>query len=154
MGIDALSGRDCGAYYNSATYASPTWVEVTRAIDVSINLGKNTAEIKSRVSSWTTSAPGTKTLSVDVGYLHKPGGTDTVFDVLQDMFWNDTVKEFAIMDDAGGIASGDVGLRAHFICTDMTQDQALEDGVQYTFTLEPVLEDDSGTLREPEWYEP
>lgn len=154
MGIDALTGKDCGLYYDSAdSYATPTWVEATEAIDVSLNMDKNIAEIMSRATSWTLSAAGTKSLAVEVGYLHTPGNDDTVFGVFQDMFFNDTVKQMAIMDDAAGLTSNDVGVRGFFICSAMNQEQELNGAVQWSFSFVPVRYDDSGTLRVPEWYE-
>ena len=152
MATDVVVGKDAGAYYSTGTYATPVWVEIKGAMDVSVNLGKNTAEVASREISWSLVAPGLKTASVEVGYLHS-NAADPVFDALLDMYIADTVTDMFFSDDNGTPNAGDQGLRAHFICTDMSQDQELEGAIQYTFTFEPTRFDDSGTLRNPEWYE-
>lgn len=153
MGIDAVVGNDAGAYYNSATYATPTWVEMTRLSNVSINLDKNIADVLTRATKWTLSAPGSKTLAVEGTYLHKPGNSDTVFDTLQDMFWNDTIQDMFFSDDGGTPNTNDVGVRAHFMCSSLSQEQQNDNVVEFSVSLVPVFYDDSGTLRVPEWYE-
>ena len=116
------------------------------------NLGKNTADANSREVSWSFAAAGLKTASVEMGYLHS-NVADTVFDALLDMYIADTATDMFFSDDAATPNSGDQGLRAYFLCTDMSQDQELEGAIQYTFTFVPVRYDDSGTLRNPAWYE-
>ena len=152
MARDTVVGKEAGAYYNTASYATPTWVEITKAIDVSVNLGKNTATVASRDVDWELAAPALKTASVDIGYLHT-NVADTVFDALLSMYINDDVKDMFISDASGGVSTGDQGLRAHFICTDMSQEQALQDSVEYSFSFQPTRFNDSGTLRVPEWFE-
>ena len=152
MATDVVVGKDAGAFYNTASYATPTWVEIKGAIDVSVNLGKNTADVSSREVSWQFQAPGLKTASVEVGYLHS-NASDTVFDALLGMYTSDTVYDMFFSDDAGTPNAGDQGLRAYFVCTDMSQEQELEGAIQYTFSFVPTRYDDSGTLRNPAWYE-
>jgi hypothetical protein len=36
-------GRNCKAYYNTGSYASPTWVEITLVRDLTTNLDGETA---------------------------------------------------------------------------------------------------------------
>ena len=33
-----VAGKDCKFYYNSGTHATPVWVEIDKAINVSANL--------------------------------------------------------------------------------------------------------------------
>lgn len=151
MSFDAVMGKNAKAYYNSASFSIPTWVEITRAQDVSVTLGKNMGNITARDVDWELKGAGLKTASVEFGYLHKQG-TDTVFDALLDSYISDTPVDMAFMD--GAIAtSANQGLRAYFIASGMDQGQELEEGLGYTFTVEPTREDDSGTLRNPQWYE-
>lgn len=152
MAEDVVVGKNCGAYYNTASYGTPTWVEILAAIDVSVTLDKNTATVASREVDWELSSAALKTASVELGYLHS-NAADTVFDALLDMYLNDTVTDMFFSDDDETPSTGDQGLRAHFICTGMSQDQELQGAVQYTFSFQPVRFDDGGTLRVPEWFE-
>lgn len=152
MAFDGVIGKDAKLYYNSGTHSSPTWNEITKAKDVNIDLGKNEAEVNSRESEWEMVGAGLKTVSVDFGYLNVPGTSDTVFQALKDAYINDTPTQFAIMDQAVG-TSNSKGVRAYFIVTGMSRPEPLEGALMYNFTLRPTRFDDSGTLREPEWYE-
>ena len=149
MADDFVVGKDAKLYYNTGTFASPTWVEITRAIDVSVSLGKNDASISSRESEWEQMGGGLKTAEVEFDYLHAVGA-DTVFDALLSAYLNDTVTEFAAMD--GAIAtSGNQGLRAYCIVFSMDYDQSLEEGQKFSFGLQPSRFVESAALKVPVW---
>lgn len=77
----AYSGKETKLYYNSATYASPTWVEIERARNVQVNRGPNLGEIEFHGAAETANIPGYKRTSGSFEYVRK-SGTDTVFAAL------------------------------------------------------------------------
>jgi hypothetical protein len=151
VATDHQMGKDAKLYYNSATHATPTWVEITNAMDVNVPLSKGQGDISTRASGWRKKGAGLKEASIEFGYLHHRGA-DTVFDALLDSYVNDTPIELAAMDDDITL-TGAQGLRAFMIAFDMSQGQALEEGIKYDFSFEPTQFDESGSVVEPDWYE-
>lgn len=150
MAFHGVMGKNAIAAYNTASYATPTWVTIVACRDLSVSLGKNMGTVTSRETDWELKGAGFKTASVTFGYLHEPT-TDTVFDALLDSYIADTAVDMVFAD--GAVAtSGNQGLRAHFIVTDMSQSQDMEEPLMFDFTVEPTRFDDSGTLRVPQWW--
>ena len=151
MALDNVVGKDGKAYYStSSVYATPAWVLMNKVMDVSVNLGKNMADLNSRESPWNYKGAGLKTAQISFGYLHQVGD-DTVFDALLDSYVADTVVPLLLLD--GLLAtSNSQGLRGYFIISAMDQDQALEEGFSYSFTADPVRWVESGTSYPPEWH--
>lgn len=77
----AYSGKETFLYYNTATYASPTWAEIVRARNVQINRGPNLAEIEFHGAAETANIPGYARFSGSFEYVRRKG-TDTVFAAL------------------------------------------------------------------------
>lgn len=76
------SGRETKLYYNSATYASPTWVEIVRARNVQKNRGKETSEIEFHGGGTKASIAGYPVFSGSFEYVRK-AGTDSVYTALE-----------------------------------------------------------------------
>jgi len=144
-------GKDCKLYMNGGTHATPTWTEITKAINVSANLGKGEADVSSRETSWKLAKGALKELEISFTYRHK-AGDDTVFDALLAAYLADTAVEFAVMD-AAITESGAQGPRACCEIFSMNLTQELENSSEYEFTLKPTYHEESGSLIEPEWYE-
>ena len=144
-------GKDCKLYLNSGTHATPTWVELKSAINVSANLGKGEADVSARYSGWKLTKGALKELEITFNYRHKQGA-DTVFDTLLAAYINDTNIEFAVMD-ADITESGAQGPRAFCQVLSMNLTQELENAAEYEFTLKPTYHQESGALVEPDWYE-
>jgi len=146
-----VTGLECKSYYNAGTYASPTWTELTRAINVSYGITKDEADQRSRSSGWAKAKGVHKALEITITYRKKQG-TDTVFDFLQAACLAGTAVEFAILDGSSS-SSGVQGVRAYceIFGLEDTQDLASTEEVQ--FTIKPTYYEDSGTERDPEWYE-
>jgi hypothetical protein len=147
----ALVGRECKLFYNSNTYASPTLVEITKAIDVNASLSKSYGDISSRDSQWRKQKPALKDLTFSFGYRYAALIADSVFDTLHDNAIADTVTEIFVLD-AGSATSGCEGFRAEMDLA-FDEDQPLEDGVACQFECVLVGYDSSGTSRDPSWYE-
>jgi hypothetical protein len=150
MAFHGVMGKNAIAAYNSATYSTPTWVTIVAVRDVSVSLGKNMGTVTSRETDWELKGAGFKTASVTFGYLHEPT-TDTVFDALLDSYIADTPVDM-IFSDGAVATTGNQGLRAHFIVSDMSQSQDMEEPLMFDFTIDVTRFDDSGTLRNPQWW--
>lgn len=77
----AYAGKETILYYNSATYASPTWVEIGRARNVQTNRGVTLSEVETHGAAETGNVPGYKKFSGSFEYARKLGA-DTVYDAL------------------------------------------------------------------------
>jgi hypothetical protein len=149
MAGGALVGRECKLYYNSATFGSPTWVEITRAIDVAYAISSERGNVSSRISLWKMEAKSLNGLELTFGYRYRYLVTDAVFDALRPMALSNTKTEFAVAD--GTIATtGCEYLRATYQL-DLNINQPLTDGVSAEFTAFLTSEEDSGTAREPSY---
>ena len=150
MTFHGVMGKNAIAAYSTGTYASPVWVTIVAARDIAVSLGKNMGTVTSRESDWELKGAGFKTASVTMSYLHEPT-TDTVFDKLLDSYIADTPVDMIFAD--GAVATtGNQGLRAHFIVSDMSQSQDMDDPIMFDFTFDVTLFNDGGTLRPPEWW--
>lgn len=144
-------GQECKLYYNSGTHATPTWVEMTKAINVSVSLGKGEADASARYSDWKLSKGSLKELEISFTYRHKQGA-DTVFDALRGSYLNGTAIQLAVMD-AAITETGAQGPRAFCEIMKMDVSQELENTAEIDFAAKPCYHEESSTLIEPDWYE-
>lgn len=77
----AYSGKETVLYYNSASHASPTWVEIVRARNVQTNRGPGLAEVEFHGAAETANIPGYRKFAGSFEYVRK-SGTDTVYAAL------------------------------------------------------------------------
>ena len=146
-----ITGLEGKIYYNTGTHASPTWVEVTRAINVSFSSSKGEADQSSRISEWKMQKGTLIDLEITVTYRKKQG-TDTVFDALQAAYFAGTVYEWAMLDGAS-TESGVQGIRAFCEIMSFGNTQDLEGAEEVEFSLKPTFHEESSSLVEPDWYE-
>lgn len=148
-----MRGRDSKTYYNSASYATPTWVEIDRIIDESVNQENGQAEGGSRLSYWKDRENVDGSLSVEFGYRYKkhPDADDSVFAALLAASIANTTLQMAFMDD-DITTSAAQGWRGPMKVASINETRNLGDIVEYSVRLESCLLDDAGTLREPESY--
>lgn len=140
-------GLDAKLYYNTNTYASPTWVEATRVKDVTLNLEKGEFDVSTRASGgWREVVNTLKDASVTFSMLQAPTGTDTVFAAFRDAFLNGTSIECLILDDDIG-TSGAQGLRATMTVASFTRNENLEEAIMYDVAIRPTPADNA-----PAWY--
>jgi len=145
-----VTGLECKLYYNTATHASPTWVEVTRAINVSFSLSKGEADQSSRVSTWKMQKGTLKDLEITFTYRKKQG-TDTVFDALIAAAIGETIYEYAVLDGTHSV-SGVQGIRAFCEIMSAGNTQDLESAEEVEFTLKPTYKEESAAIVNPDWY--
>lgn len=145
------TGLDAKLYYNSGTHASPTWVLITRAVDVAAPLSQDESEVNSRSSRWKKRLPNLKDVELNFGY-RVPRGADTVFDALLAMLISGNIVEFACMDDIITY-TGAQGPRAYMMATAQNLSQALADGGLVEFSLKAAYYETGGSVVDPDWYE-
>ena len=143
-------GRECYTYYNSATHASPTWVLIANAVDVSTTIDKNYGDVSSRASGWKKNKAGLKDLGLSFGYRYKAGVTDSVFDVLRANAIANTPTEL-FMADGLAATTGTEGIRAYMDMS-LGREEPLEDGVLTPFECKHVLYYEAGAVVDPDWY--
>ena len=144
-------GLDCKLYYDSGDHATPSYVLIPRAMDVTASVDFNTASFVSRQSRWEASAAGSKTMEVTFGYEWY-AGVDTVFDALLGYSENMTPKRFLVLDSLLATA-GAQGWRFYAIVSPPSINQPLQDGMTLDFTLRAARFYDSGAVVDPDWYE-
>ena len=74
----SYAGKETYLYYNSATYASPTWVLIARARNVQKNRGPNLGDVEFHGANETGAVPGYVTFAGSFEYVRRLG-TDTVY---------------------------------------------------------------------------
>lgn len=137
-------GLECKLYYNTGTYASPVWVEVTNARDVTVPLSKGEADISRRGDSWRQRKGTLKDASIDFQLIQEDG--DTAFDAFLDSFINGTPIELLALNGADD-EEGAQGLRATCEIFKFDDGQALEEGETYDLSAKPTV-----SANPPEWH--
>lgn len=150
MGVKAVVGQEAKLYRNTGTHATPTWVEMKRAIDVSITSTKDKADTSRRESSVKRQKGAMKDLGIEFGYRYKRG-TDADWDALWDSFWNGTPIEFAVMDGDIG-TTGNKGLLMYCEVFDFPSDEPLSESKTYNVGVAPTDYEEADVLIEPEKY--
>ena len=136
-------------YYNSGTYASPTWVVIDLARDVTLTLGKGEGDGSVRAVDWELVVAGLKTLELSFDIRYEPG--ETQYDDLRDAFHGDTVQDFAVMGgDIGTI--GSEGVRFPGLVTNFARNEPLNDTSTSSVTVKPSI-DPTDLTNVPEKYE-
>lgn len=137
-------GMEARLYRNTASYATPTWVEVTNVKDVTLNLEKGEADVTTRANQgWRATVGTLKDASVEFQMVWDTD--DAGFSEIQQAFFANTPIEFAIM-------SGDItdpeseGLRATCDIFSFTRNEALEEAIMVDVSIKPTYADNA-----PEW---
>ena len=137
-------GLDAKAYRNTATWALPTWDEITNIKDVTINLEAGDADVTTRGGGGFRQSVATlKDGSVDFQMVWDTSDSD--FTALKDAFFNNTSIELSFMDGAIGTA-GSQGLHADFSVTNFSRSEALEEALMVDVTVKVTKSSNT-----PEW---
>lgn len=81
----AYSGKETFLYYNDATYASPNWVEIPRARNITINDGPALADVEFHGSSNTSQIPGYSGFNGSFEYVRRRTTAATPDEVYDDL---------------------------------------------------------------------
>lgn len=91
-----MVGLDGILYYDTATYASPTWAILPNVKDLQIPGDVGSAEGSSRAARWKSFERTLRELGLSFGYIKKVG--DTLYALLQTNFFTDVNMDVAIAD--------------------------------------------------------
>lgn len=81
----AYSGKETFLYYNTATYASPTWVEIPRARNITVNDGPALADVEFHGSQNTSQIPGYSAFNGSFEYVRRITTAATPDEVYDDL---------------------------------------------------------------------
>lgn len=138
-------GMDAKLYYNTGSYASPTWTLIDNVRDLTLNLERGDTDITTRSGGgWRQSVATLADGSIDFGMVWD--NTDTVFTAIKNAFINNTVLEFLVLD--GLVAtSGSQGLRASMAITSFSRNEGLEDALTVDVSAKTAYADNA-----PSWH--
>lgn len=138
--------EDAKVYYNTASYATPTWAEVTNVKDVTLNLEKDETEVTTRASGgYKEFVDGLIDASIDFNMLWDTA--DTAFTAFQTAFFAKTAVEFLVLDGDEG-TTGSQGLRVTCMIKNFTRNETLGEALTVDVTIRPVKNSDAA----PAWY--
>lgn len=144
-------GLDAKFYYDlDGTLASPTWVELDVARDVTTSASANESETSDRRTNFVTSCPALLTLETSVECTYENGNSQ--LEDLRNAFLNRTSVLIAVMD--GDITvTGTQGFvyYAHVYSNDLAQ--PLTDSSTVSMTFKPATPPATDSTVNPQWYE-
>lgn len=138
--------EDAKLYYNTGSYASPTWSEIDNVKDLTLSQDKGEVDLTTRASGgYEETGDGLISISVEFSMLYDTA--EAYFGALEQAFTNKTAVEFAVMD--GPIATtGSEGLRATCMVKTFSRNESLGDALMMDIVLRPVKNSDAP----PVWY--
>lgn len=143
-------GREAKLYYNSGSFAVPTWTEVLRVVDLDWDAPVTWADVASRESLWEFEAKAGQKLTVTFGYRRRQGVSDTVFTAIRGHAFGGLTKvEFALSD--GAIATTTTQYQRATFQLGMGRSEPRADGVIENFEAHLCYEEDAGAARAPTW---
>lgn len=122
-------------YRNSATWASPTFVEVANIRDITIDDARAEADLSARGDDIGVYLAGKRTVGVQIEMVYDD--TDTGYDALRDAYVANTAIELWIADGSSATA-GTTGPRGWWIVASLGRAIPFEDGMMATVTLRPA----------------
>lgn len=144
LGLDAKLYLD-----DQASYASPTWTEVTNCKDLTLTLEKNDADVTTRGGNgWRAIVGVLKDATIEFTMIWDTD--DANFQIIKDAFLAtaNTPVNIAVMD--GDIeTAGSEGFRALCIVTNFTRNEPLEEALTVDVSLRPTY----FPADPPEWLE-
>lgn len=131
----AKLGIDAKLYYNTGTYGSPTWTEVTCVKDFKLNLKWSTTEAPSRANRVGEKAK----LQIDISGTGQLKASDT--DTAYVAFWNALVSSTGNLDvlilNGDKANNGSRGVRYDALVTDGSEDQGIGNAIYDDIELVP-----------------
>ncbi len=113
----------------------PSWVPVSRAIDVAFNGDKSDADASSRMSKFRLDVGGLLNGEITFGYRQKKNdANDAVFLKLYTSWLNGTP---ILIQYLSGVATGDDGWQMAVSVTGYSESQPNDSGASAQFTLKP-----------------
>ena len=108
----AYSGKDCYLYYNSGTHATPTWVEIKRARNITFNIGNDLNDVEFHGTNNGSQIVGYSRCNGSFEYVRRTGGTtgDSVYGFLYNAMMDGDFVDICCLDGEAA-ASGATGWR-------------------------------------------
>lgn len=122
---------------DQASYASPTWAEVSNVKDLTLTLEKNLADVSTRGSGgWRANRAVLK--DATIGFKMIWDTSDVNFQIIRDAFLDNEFVNVAAMD--GDIETpGSEGLRAMCEVSKFTRNEPLEEALDVDVELKPAF---------------
>lgn len=137
-------GLDCKLYYNSATWASPTWVEIDIAMDVKVSLADSEGEVLTRETIFKLFLQGGRDLALEWDML--ADHDHAAYTALRDAFLSRTTIELLALDGDSGVADNE-GPRADFRLFTFERTEPREGAATLALAAKPTR-----TANLPEWH--
>src|SRR5262245_37856757 len=136
-----LVGLDMKAYFNSASYATPTWVLIATCRDVTLDMSRGTADLSRRGSTWRRNRGTLKEGTVSMEIIYDTA--DAAYDKLSAAFLAGTIVDITLAD--GTLPTGPAEyFRSEYEVTGFSRNEPLEDAV--TISVELTI---AATVNEP-----
>lgn len=127
-------GLNAKLYYNSATYATPTWVEVTQVDDLTEDIKAQKAPANDR------SSPVNKSVitSIDLSWTGRlKNDESTAFNFLYEAILERATVDVLVLNGSR-TTNGVRGFRADVQVHDMSDSQGRNDSIYHSIMLEPT----------------
>ena len=128
------TGLDMYLYYNTGTFASPTWVLIDNVDDLKRQRTRAEADLSSRKSDELQREPTLADVSFSWGMINDE--TDTAFTAIRTAEEARTLIEFAFANQPIA-TTGCVYARRELKIFEFSEDQPLKDGVKTQITAKP-----------------
>lgn len=123
-------------YYNSGTYASPTWVLIPNVGDIKMTDDAEVSDIGVRsMGGFSVAVAGLRKVSWETSSVYDPA--DTVQSALYTKYGARTPTEFLVLDQASGTA-GSYGMRATCMITKFPRQEELSKAMMYEWGFTPT----------------
>lgn len=131
-----IMGFNGKLYYNSASYASPTWVLIDNVGDVKMTDEMTETEIGLRVmSGFSITVNGMRKLGWEWSMLYDPADTEQT--ALRSAYAARTATEFLILDQANGTA-GSAGIRVLCLVTKFPRQEEIDKAMMVDVAIKPT----------------
>lgn len=130
-----LLGINAKLYRNSATFGSPTWVEMPRVSDVSVDVNWNRAVNATRGSVFERG--GKTTAKLQLTFKHEEDLTDVAFLAIIAALNSQSGMMDLLALNASNSTNGAAGYRGEFDIADMKESQGIQDVLIYDVTALP-----------------
>lgn len=139
-------GLDAKLYYNSGTYAVPTWNVMNNVKDVTLNLSTEEADVTTRGGGgWKQTVATLKDGSIEWKSVWDTA--DAAFTAVKNAWLNKTPIEFLCLDGDRTV-TGKQGLRAICMVTNFTREEPLTDALMVNVSVKPTYD----STNAPTWY--
>ena len=145
------SGREAKLYHNSGSVASPTWVHIKEARDLSLNMTADSFDVTDRTSRY--KLYGTGSVDVEISGKITFRTSNTNCKTIRDLFLSGCAAEFALMSNTITGADGAAeGIRGGFAVFTNSMEFPLNDGMTVDISLKPAYFEASNAFVDVQWY--